>query len=91
MKVLGIFVVALTLTACAPYMTLEELEDQAMLTGDWSAVETRERQLQHKAKREAQRRMQCPAGQSVVCLDRFGSTTCGCADRHEIWSVFSRR
>ena len=35
----------LALFACTPMQTLEDLEDEAVLTGDWSKVEAREKRL----------------------------------------------
>ena len=49
MKRLGVMLIALALTACAPYKTLDELEDEAMLTGDYTALEKRERSLARRA------------------------------------------
>ena len=39
----GIIVAALLiLGGCSGYQTLEQLEDEALVSGDWSAVEKRE-------------------------------------------------
>ncbi|MCH7538407.1 MAG: hypothetical protein IID57_11200, partial [Proteobacteria bacterium] len=45
MKGTGILVLLLMLGGCAVVPTLEDLEDQALLTGDWSQVENRERTI----------------------------------------------
>ena len=78
MRVLAIFVamlVVLLLTGCASFASMEELERQAMLTGDWSAVEQRERILK---RREAQRGLQCPAGYVSYCERIVGRSECTC-------------
>ena len=49
MKTIGTILVGFLLVACEPVPTLEELEDQANLTGDWSQVEKRERWKDLKA------------------------------------------
>ncbi len=59
MKGIAISGLLLLLGGCASFASLEELEAQAMLTGDWSAVERRERII---ARREAQDAVQCPSG-----------------------------
>ena len=66
---------ALLLSGCGTTLSLEELENQALLTGDWSAVEARERAI---ARREARRGIQCPAGRVSVCESFVGSTRCQC-------------
>ena len=81
MKRLGVFLIALALVGCAPYKTLDELEDEAMLTGDYSALEARERSL---ARRAAERGSICGADQVSVCRDRVGRKACGCVARDEL-------
>lgn len=77
MKIVGAFAL-LVLAACAGVPTLEELEDQAMLTGNWAAVEKRERAI---ARRQPMAGVQCPAGHILFCEDRFGELACGCMER----------
>lgn len=74
MRVL-VLLAAFLVTACAPYYTLEELEHQALLTGDWSAVEERERII---AKRDARRAQQCPSGYMSYCETMMARKRCGC-------------
>ena len=57
--VLGLFL----LGGCGTYHTLEELEDQAMLTGDWSQVERRESKI---AMRTGRSGMSCPSGMTYL-------------------------
>ena len=78
MRVLAIFVAMLgvmLLSGCSSFTSMEELERQAMLTGDWSAVEQRERIL---AKREEERGLQCPTGHVSYCERYVGRTNCRC-------------
>ena len=54
----GIIMLALILlTGCAGYTPLKQLEAQALLSGDWSFVEKRERM---ETRRNLQSNMQCP-------------------------------
>ena len=54
MRTLMVFLavtMVVVLGGCGSYSTLEELEQEAMLTGDWSRVEQRERILAKRAMR----------------------------------------
>lgn len=86
MRFLSVFALVL-LSACATGPTLEELEDQAMLTGNWAAVEHRERSL---ARRQARQGLQCPAGYLSYCEDRYGDARCSCVPQDSI-RVFVQR
>ncbi len=86
MKVLVLLGV-LILTGCISAPTLEQLETQAFLTGDWSAVEQRHRII---AKRAALRTIQCPAGSVAVCRKRLGTEDrCGCVKDEQIRALLS--
>ena len=87
MKVLVLLGV-LILTGCISAPTLEQLETQAFLTGDWSAVERRHRII---AKRAARRTIiQCPAGSVAVCRKRMGQeNSCGCVKDEQIRALLS--
>ena len=75
MKMLGLAILLLTLGGCGTYQTLEELEKQAFATGDWSAVEKRERII---AKRRLRSGSTCGHGSTQYC-EKWGSTTrCTC-------------
>ena len=89
MKLLGVLILGLSIAGCAPQMTLEELEDQAMLSGDWSEVEKRERSMRRIARRNASRNIVCPDGNTAVCEVRFGDTRCACVDRQSVRDVFA--
>ncbi len=86
MKVLVLLGV-LILTGCVSVPTLEQLETQAFLTGDWSAVEQRHRTI---AKRAAPRTIQCPAGYIAVCKKQMGQEDrCGCVKDEQIRALLS--
>ena len=80
MKILIVFAIVV-MSGCTIGPTMEELEDQALLTGDWSAVERRERSL---ARRQANRGPSCPAGHIAVCVDRFYRDECSCLAREDL-------
>ncbi len=88
MKVLVLLGV-LILTGCISAPTLEQLETQAFLTGDWSAVEERQRII---AKRAAHRAIQCPAGYVAFCEKRMGKYgRCGCVSNAQARALLSWR
>ena len=78
----------LLLMGCAPVPTLEELENQAMLTGNWSAVERRQKTI---ARRNADRGLGCPGGKISFCVQDIGETVCSCVDRDALDGIFARR
>ncbi len=80
-------VVALWTLGCAPMPTLEELEAQALETGDWSAVEERERMI---AKRKARRPIQCGSGMVSFCQKNVGRLDCQCINKAAMTEVFAR-
>ncbi len=89
MRVLAIFLTALgvlLLSGCSSLASMEELERQAMLTGDWSAVEQRERIL---ARREAERGLQCQSGEISFCEKYVGRTECICINNDEMRDVLA--
>ena len=89
MRVLAIIVAAtgmLLMSGCASFQSMEELERQAMLTGDWSAVEQRERIL---ARREEERGLQCPSGHVSYCEKYVGRTECRCISNDAMRDVLA--
>ena len=75
MKATGLVLLCCLLSGCGTYSTLEELEQQAFLTGDWSAVERRERAM---ARRGQANGSACPSGTTQYC-ERWGADErCGC-------------
>lgn len=67
----------LLLGGCAEMKTLEELEMLAAQTGDWSAVEKRER-------RQARTAAKCPSGYISVCQLTGPLERCGCMTDDEL-------
>lgn len=85
MRVLLILGVAL-LSGCGTLATLEELEYQAALTGDWSAVEQRERII---ARRLARQGPSCSGGAVAVCENRTGENRCTCVSQEAVVDMFA--
>ena len=79
---------AVFLTGCVSMPTLEQLEEQALLTGDWSAVEQREKSI---AKRDSRRGMKCPNGMIAYCEQRLGQKRCACISKSEMMAFMSWR
>ena len=87
MKYLALLL-ALGLIGCAPVPTLEELEQQAFLTGDWSEVEEREKIL---ARRAARKGMNCPSGYVSYCQRFAAQNRCSCVPRDKLFDAFAMR
>ena|GEM_PF-2256711 len=82
----GIVILALILLAgCSGYIPLEQLEAQALITGDWSAVQKRERTI---ARRNLHSYMQCPPGTTGYCETYGSPARCSCVDSKVIRSFF---
>lgn len=77
---LSIFSILL-LVGCADFKTLEELEFAALQSGDWFAVEQREKNI---ARRKAQQGIRCPSGLLPLCEQRGRRARCSCTSRDEI-------
>lgn len=77
MRTMGIVLALCLLGGCGSYHTLEELEQEALLTGDWSKVERRERIL---ANRAARARLTCPGGYIRYCESHGLQDRCTCVD-----------
>lgn len=72
----GIIVIALVLlSGCGSFTTLEQLEAEALITGDWSAVEQRERIIERRKQRAG---IQCPPGSVAICESFAGENRCSC-------------
>jgi hypothetical protein len=76
------------LAGCASGPTLEQLEAQAFATGDWTAVEKRQRRLQQRNMRSG---IACPQGHISYCESFAGIDRCSCLSRRDAHSLFSRR
>ena len=58
---------------CAPRPTLEELEEEALITGDWREVEWREARI-----KSLHDESYCPFGQSNYCFEEQSGLQCYC-------------
>lgn len=76
------------LCGCAAQVPMAELEQQAMLTGDWSAVEKREQQIARRAERRA---ASCGRGLVSYCVDTGGHDRCSCITGQNLRNMFSSR
>ena len=74
-KVLFVLALLLLLGACAGRPTLAELEGEAMVTGDWSKVEKRER---IRARSDALFGKPCQNGRILLCEESGGGRECEC-------------
>jgi hypothetical protein len=76
MKV-AILILALSLGGCSSMSSsLEELEEEAMVSGDWTEVEKRERML---ARKNNGSNLSCPKDRVKVCVDIGMGNECHCA------------
>lgn len=85
MKAIGNLILILMLGGCAALPTLEELEDQALLTGDWSQVEKRERTI---TRRQARESLDCAKGYVSYCETRIVNTRCSCVSHAAMRDIF---
>jgi len=75
LRVTAIALLFILLGACAPIPTLDELQSEALQTGDWSEVERRENIIRV---RQARTGPQCPDGAIGYCEQSGGDVQCGC-------------
>jgi hypothetical protein len=81
MKRIGLVLTLMILGGCGTYHTLDELENQALLTGDWSEVERRERII---ARRQGRSGLSCPSGLTRYC-ERWGADQrCTCIQTDDV-------
>ncbi|MDH4126263.1 MAG: hypothetical protein OEW64_11690 [Gammaproteobacteria bacterium] len=73
-----VLIALLSLAGCSSTHTLEELEAEAIASGDWSEVEKRERVLRQQ-KRTPE--FQCQEGYTLVCVDSGAGEECLCRTR----------
>jgi hypothetical protein len=77
----------LFLAGCSAYVPLEQLESEALVSGDWSKVELRQRMLERRKIRSF---LQCPTGMIGYCEPGFGREECTCLDREVVNSFLER-
>ena len=75
MKIIGVVLALTILSGCGTYHTLEELEDQALVSGNWSEVERRESKI---AMRTGRSRVSCPVGTTFLCQRGGVAERCAC-------------
>ena len=80
MKTIAVLLLGFFVVGCAPYPTYEQLEDEAMLTGNWSKVERRERAMLRTGMRT---QTQCDIGFIAMCQNEIGDVPCTCVS-HEV-------
>lgn len=88
MKVLGVLAAMLLLTGCGSIKSMDELQLEASITGDWSEVEKRERMIARRKEREGPT---CPKGYVTFCEQSGGEKRCGCVSRQGVREVFAGR
>lgn len=74
MKILSALVF-FALLGCVGPETLDELEDQALISGDWTEVEKREQMLRRKSMKDGP---DCADGLTSVCYEQGMSMNCEC-------------
>ena len=83
----GIMILALLfLAGCSAHKSMEQLEAEALVTGDWSRVEQRQRLI---ARRNLRSSVACPAGTIGYCEIDTGKR-CSCVDQEVISSFLQR-
>ena len=75
MKCIVVILGLILLEGCGTYHTLEELEDQALVSGNWSEVERRESKI---AMRTGRSGVSCPSGTTFVCQRGGVAERCAC-------------
>ena len=88
MKVLISVLTFSLIAGCGTVTPMAELERQALLTGDWSAVEQRERILQ---RRKARQGALCPPGKVSVCESFAQSKRCTCIESDNLHAILDGR
>jgi hypothetical protein len=73
---LALILVLCLLVSCAERRPIEELEAEAEITGDWSAVDER-RRMDRKMGRHIPDE-QCGNGFALVCKSKGEEEVCGC-------------
>jgi len=81
MKFVGVIALCL-LVGCTARPTLEELETEALDTGDWAAVEKRERM--NKRMNVVQSESACRGDKVEICQTRSAQEVCDCVSPHDL-------
>lgn len=75
------------LAGCGNYPTLEQLEAEALVTGNWSAVDRRESILERRRQRAGPN---CPDGYIGFCSDTTIKLHCTCVEADAAFSALNR-
>ncbi len=74
------------LAGCSTGPTLEQLEAEALITGDWSLVEQREARIARNKQRSG---ISCPPGTIGYCKTFVSETECACVSRDGMYSLLN--
>lgn len=88
MRSTALLLLALLSCGCVSSPTLDELRHDALLSGDWSEVEKREK---IQARRQARAAPKCGPGRVAYCESGFAEKRCTCASRAAIRALVTRR
>lgn len=77
-----VFTSLLGTIGCSSRPTMQELEKEAMATGDWSKVEKREAMDRKMGRVDS--RLQCPTGEALVCSQKGKREECVCVNSNDI-------
>ena len=88
MKVIGVLLVLFFLAGCGSIKSMEQLELEASISGDWTEVEKRERILARRKEREGP---SCPSGYIAFCEQNGSMKQCGCVTRQGMRDIFAGR
>ena len=84
----GIVLIGLLLLAgCSSMVSLEQLEAEALVSGDWSKVEQRQRIIERRNLRSS---LACPPGKIGYCEVVARNERCKCVDNEVIRSLLGR-
>ena len=72
------------LAGCSTGPTLEQLEAEALITGDWSLVEKREATI---ARRNQRYGVSCPSGTVSYCQTFMSESRCKCVEQDYVYSI----
>ncbi len=71
-----VFLISLVIVVgCAPRPPLEQLENEALITGEWTTVERREELIKERLESTAPG---CPVGQRKKCIEEQSGIQCYC-------------
>ncbi len=88
MKQITLIASLLILSGCGTYVPMEELRAEALISGDWTKVERRERST---ANRMARTGLGCPAGTMALCETKIEGDECHCVYRSTASRMFTGR